>query len=77
VYFDEWRRKVKLHIRCWFSDDGTMRPGKGATIAVQDIPWLRAQLEAAEQEALRCGKLEQEDYTEHDLPVPPTLRASA
>jgi hypothetical protein len=65
-----------VYVREWAKRDGdqAVTPQRGPAIPISLLPWLRAQLEAAEREALRARLLEPEDYTDHDLPLPPELR---
>lgn len=63
VELSEFKGSPYLSQRKWFSNEaGELRPGKGLTVAVAELPWLVAQLERAEVEALRLGLLDEESY---------------
>ncbi len=72
-FIETWKGRDYAHARQFYDNAGTMTPGKGLGVLVQDLPWLHAQLGVMMGEAIRAGLVEPEDFTNHDLPLPPEL----
>jgi len=77
VYLEAFRGLTRLHIRRWYRDGDEWKPGKGATITPDLIPWLRLRLAEAEAAALEQGLVDEEAYETLGLPLPPALTGDA
>jgi hypothetical protein len=74
VEVSRYRGHDYINIRKWWrGPDGTFLPGKGATLRITMLPWLRKAIEAAEGRALELGALAEEDFELAGLPLPPEL----
>jgi hypothetical protein len=69
---ERFKGRDLLNLRTWWQGRPTK---KGIAIAPQDVPAVRAALEAAETDLLARGLIEIEDYTNAGLPLPAQLQA--
>jgi hypothetical protein len=74
VAFSTFKGHLYLDARKWWKDgSGEFKPGKGLSVRISDLPWLRAALEKAEAKALADGALDEESYESIGLALPATL----
>ena len=73
ISIEPYRGHTYLSIRRWWKDGNVWKPGKGATLRIGVLPWLRRALEAAERRALELGVLAEEDFELAGRPLPPEL----
>jgi hypothetical protein len=74
VALSEFRGRHYLNVRTWYRDSaGELKPGRGLSLAVTLLPWLRRQLEVAEAAALEAGLLDEEAYESCGLALPAEL----
>lgn len=78
VLLQGYRGKTYLHVRRFYQDEhGAWQPGKGATLAPEDLPRLRRAVLAAERAALEAGLIPEEAYELLDEPLPAVLLGEA
>jgi hypothetical protein len=74
VEVSPYRAQHYISLRRWYlADDGEYRPGKGLSVHVVHVPFLRAALERAEAEMLAAGLLDEVAYESVGLPLPAEL----
>lgn len=77
VTVHEYRNRPYVSLRKFFPDvtgePGTYSPGKGLTVSVTLIPFLRAALQRAEHHALEHGLVDEESYDSIGEPLPEAL----
>jgi len=79
VALSPYRGQVYFGARRWFlpPEGEDWRPGKGLSVHVRYLPWLRRAILEAEREALSGGELQEQDYELAGLPLPPELGGEA
>ncbi|HUF69819.1 MAG TPA: transcriptional coactivator p15/PC4 family protein [Longimicrobiales bacterium] len=70
VELSDYRGHTYIGLRRWYQDGDEWKPGKGLSVSVDQIPFLRRAIVEAEQRAIALGALDPEAYEAINEPVP-------
>jgi hypothetical protein len=75
IALSDFKGRTYLNARTWYRAvvDDELRPGRGLSVPVTTLPWLRAAIERAEAQALADGLLDEEAYEGAGLELPAEL----
>jgi hypothetical protein len=62
----EWQGRARIDVREWYEDEGTWKPGKGASIRANEIAAVASALDAASERVDRQGRIVDASEREED-----------